>query len=169
MALTACADHARPTLSTAPPSLAVARAALAANAPEIALRISSDALARSADNAAALLVQADALSMLDQTAPAIDSYRRVLLLDPASSAARLGLGRLTLEADPAGAEALFLAVLQHDARNAPALNDLGIAQDLQGRHAEAQESYRRALGVAPEMQAASDNLAKSLALTRSAR
>ena len=169
MALTSCAEQARPTLSTAPPSLAVARAALAADAPEIALRISADALARSADNTAALLVRADALSMLDQTAEAIASYRQVLARDPTSSAAQLGLGRLTIEADPAGAEALFLAVLEHDSRNAPALNDLGIAQDLQGRHAEAQASYRRALGIAPEMQAAADNLAKSLALTRPAR
>lgn len=169
MFLVSCADHRRPTLSTAPPSLGVARAALGANAPEIALHISSDALTRSPDDAEALLIRGDALAMLDQTADATTTYRRVLALDPASTAARLGLGRLTLEADPAGAEALFLAVLARDARNAQALNDLGIAQDLQGRHTEAQESYRRALGVAPDMQAATDNLVKSMALSRPAR
>ena len=36
-----------------------------------------------------------------------------------------------------------------------ALNDLGIARDLQGRHTDAQTAYREALGVNPDMAARS--------------
>ena len=45
-----------------------------------------------------------------------------------------------------------------------ALNDLGIARDLQGRHTDAQMAYRQALGISPEMSAAQVNLALSLAM-----
>jgi Flp pilus assembly protein TadD len=46
-----------------------------------------------------------------------------------------------------------------------ALNDLGIARDLLGRHAEAQAAYRLAVGAAPGSHAAEVNLALSLALS----
>ena len=46
------------------------------------------------------------------------------------------------------------------------LNDLGIAFDLLGRHAEAQASYRHALAVKPGLRSARINLAMSLALDR---
>ena len=46
-----------------------------------------------------------------------------------------------------------------------ALNDLGIARDLQGRHTDAQTAYRSALGVDPDMRAAQVNLALSLAMS----
>ena len=70
-----------------------------------------------------------------------------------------------LASNPRAAELLFLEALAREPRDAKALNDLGIARDLQGRHADAQAAYRQALGVAPEMQAATANLALSLALT----
>src|SRR5262249_21779965 len=46
-----------------------------------------------------------------------------------------------------------------------ALNNVGIARDLLGRHAEAQEAYRRALAVAPGAADVKVNLGLSLALT----
>ena len=76
----------------------------------------------------------------------------------------LGLGRLRLATDPKQAEALFLAALAQNPRNAVALNDLGIAQDLDGRHSEAQTSYAAATGADPDMRAAKVNLALSMAL-----
>jgi len=45
-----------------------------------------------------------------------------------------------------------------------ALNNLGIARDLQGRHADAQTAYRSALAANPDMTAAQVNLALSLAM-----
>ncbi len=50
-----------------------------------------------------------------------------------------------------------------------ALNDLGIARDLQGRHTDAQTAYRSALGVDPDMRAAQVNLALSLAMSGQSR
>ncbi|MGH7155695.1 MAG: hypothetical protein ACREF3_17350, partial [Acetobacteraceae bacterium] len=76
----------------------------------------------------------------------------------------MALGRRLLHSDPAQAERIFLKVLTRSPRNAQALNDLGIARDVLGRHREAQAAYRAALTVSPELRAASINLALSLAL-----
>ena len=46
-----------------------------------------------------------------------------------------------------------------------ALNNMGIARDLQGRHLDAQEAYRAALGINPELSAAQVNLALSMAMS----
>jgi Flp pilus assembly protein TadD len=147
------------------PGLDVARAALASGAPDIALRVTAEQLRRSPDNADALLLQGDALIAAGRTQEAAAAFHQVLALQPDSTGARLGLGRLALASDPPGAELLFLEVLAHDSRNGIALNDVGIARDLQGRHVQAQEAYRQALGVDPNMQAATVNLALSLALS----
>jgi Flp pilus assembly protein TadD len=165
LALAGCAGGGGAQLSTAPPGLNVAEAALAGGAPDVALQVSTERLRREPGDGRAMLVQADALAALGRRAEATEGYRRALAVDPDSAAARLGLGRLLLASDPHGAEALFLEALSHEPRNAKALNDLGIARDLQGRHADAQEAYRRALGVAPDMQAATTNLALSLAIS----
>ena len=76
----------------------------------------------------------------------------------------MALGRRLLRSDPTQAEQIFLKVVAHSPRNAAALNDLGIARDVLGRHREAQAAYRAALAVSPELRAASVNLALSLAL-----
>jgi hypothetical protein len=69
-----------------------------------------------------------------------------------------------LTSDPAAAERLFLEVLQREPHNAIALNDIGIARDLQGRHQDAQQAYREAMGIDPAMVGARVNLALSLAM-----
>jgi Flp pilus assembly protein TadD len=79
--------------------------------------------------------------------------------------AQLALGRILLHTDPARAEQVFQAVLADSPRNADILNDLGVARDLQGHHAEAQAAYREALSAAPTLRAARINLGLSLALT----
>jgi len=89
--------------------------------------------------------------------------------DPASVSAQIGLGRIRLASDPVAAEAAFLGALSQDPRNGVALNDLGIARDLQGRHTDAQTAYRSALGVDPDMRAAQVNLALSLAMSGQSR
>jgi Flp pilus assembly protein TadD len=83
----------------------------------------------------------------------------------ASDATRMDLGRLILHSDPARAEALFSGVAAERPRDAAALNDLGIARDLQRRHSAAQDAYRQALLADPAMRAARVNLALSLALS----
>ena len=162
LALAACGGGAPITTS---PSGNVARAALAGGANDLALRLSGESLGRNPSDVEALEVQGSALSEMGRPAEAQMAYERLLAVDPGSLPALLGLGRILLETDAPAAEAAFLKVLSRDPRNPQSLNDLGIAQDLQGRHADAQQSYRRALGVAPQMQAAVVNLALSLAIS----
>jgi tetratricopeptide (TPR) repeat protein len=131
----------------------------------VALQVASGMLARDPRNVRALVVQGDAQTMLGEYEPASDSYGRALALDPGSVGAELGLGRLRLGSAPAAAESLFLQALQHDPRNTAVLNDLGIARDLQGRHADAQKAYNQALGLEPDLRAAQVNLALSLAMS----
>ncbi len=147
------------------PSLALARTALASGAADLALNASTMILSRDPGNAAAHLVQADALTALGRVQEAQAGYLAALALQPDSIEARIGLGRIALASDAAAAERLFLEVLQQEPRNAVALNNLGIARDLLGRHVEAQAAYRQAIGLSPAMRAAQVNLALSLALS----
>lgn len=163
--LSGCGGSSPVGLSTALPGLNVARAALDGGSPEIALRISARIVTENPNDVDALVIEGDAFAGIDDRVRAEAAYRRAIALAPESVGARMGLGRLQLAMSPVAAEAVFLDVLARDPRNAKALNDLGIARDLQGRHADAQSAYRQALGVAPEMQAVVINLALSLALS----
>lgn len=163
--LSACAGQGSPGFSRAQPGVNVARAALAAGSADLALNVVNGILEKEPRNVPALVAQGDALSVLGRSDEAGISYARVLALDPGSVPAGIGLGRLHLKTDPAQAQLLFLDVLQQEPRNAAALNNLGIAYDLQGNHAGAQGAYRLALAADPSMRAAEVNLALSLALS----
>jgi Flp pilus assembly protein TadD len=163
--LAACGGQDGAQLDNRAPGLNVARAAMEGGSPDLALKVSTAILAKEPRNVPALLAQGDALSALGRTDQAEATYTAALAADPGSVDARIGLGRLRLRSDPAGAQVLFLNVLEREPRNKVALNDLGIAYDLQGQHAGAQDAYRRALGVDLRMQAAEVNLALSMALS----
>jgi Flp pilus assembly protein TadD len=149
----------------AEPGLNVGRAALESGAPQIALRISAAKLAHSPNDVAALVLQGDAYTEEGLPESASAAFSRALALAPDSTPAKLGLGRLALATDPSHAETMFLSIVAEDPRNAVALNDLGIARDLQGRHMQAQTAYEQALGVAPDARAPMVNLALSMALS----
>ena len=151
------------------PALAVARAALAGGTPALALRDSGAVLLRHPNDAAAMTLQAEALVALGQPAAAEARFRAALTHAPASRNAHLGLGRVLLRRDPQGAAAEFRAVLAAAPADPIALNDLGIARDLRGRHLAAQSAYRAALAARPDLRAAEVNLALSLALSGHAR
>ena len=55
-------------------------------------------------------------------------------------------------------------MLQQEPHNAAALNNLGIARDLQDHHGDAEPAYRAALAASPDMTAAKVNLALCLAI-----
>lgn len=162
-ALGGCGSH--PVDRNGTPSLSVAEAALQGGSDDAALQAANGVLATHGGNAEALCVKGDALTSLGRIDEAKSSYDAALQSEPGSTRARLGLGRLRLATDPAGAETLFLQVLQRDPRNALGFSDLGIARDLQGHHAEAQQAYRQALGINPELSAAQVNLALSMAMS----
>lgn len=160
--LNACA---RPPQPPPQPGADLAETALRGGSPQVALKIANNVLARDPNNVQALRAQGDALTALGRLDEAEPSFRRVLQLDSQSVAAHIGLGRCLLVRDPARAEMLFLQASQKDPHNAVALNDLGVARDLQGHHAEAQAAYRQALAADPQMSAAQVNMALSLAMS----
>ncbi len=163
--LSACASQDASSFSSGQPGLNVAQAALSGGSPGLALNVANGILAKDPRNVPALLSQGDALTVLGRPDEAAESYTKALALDPGSVGAGIGLGRLRLRSDPAAAQLAFLNVLQREPRNATALNNLGIAYDLQGDHAGAQSAYRRALAADPAMRAAEVNLALSMALS----
>lgn len=152
-------------LSAAEPGINVGRAALNGGSADIALQVSGNLLRTSPANAEALLLNADALAALGRAEDAVPAYRAALEANPRSVEARMGLGRLLIGIDAVAAEALFLQALELSPSAAAIANNLGIARDLQSRHADAQEAYRRALASQPSMQAAAVNLALSLGLS----
>ena len=147
------------------PGLTTAEAALRNGASDIALQVSEGVLRKSPDNIQALEIKADALALLGQSDQAAAIFASLLAHDPNSVRANTGLGRIKLGKDPAAAEALFQLVLKRDPKDLTALNNVGIARDLQGRHAEAQAAYRQALAIKPSLDSAQVNLALSLAMT----
>lgn len=163
--LGACASHADTTgLREGQPGVSVADAALHGGSPQVALRIDQEILAKDPGNVPALLNLGAVQTAQRQYDEAARSFAAALKSDPGSVQARIGLGRLRLASDPAAAEQLFTEALRQEPRNAIALNDLGIARDLQGRHQDAQDAYREAMGLDPSMVGARVNLALSLAM-----
>lgn len=165
--LAAC-GHTASDLSALQPGVDVAEAALRGGSPQTALQLANSVLAHHPGNEAALVVQGDALTELARLDEARQSYILALRSNPASVGAEVGLGRIRLADDPGASEKLFLEALHHDPRNTSALNDLGVARDLEGNHAGAQDAYRQALGIDPQLSSAQVNLALSMAMSGSA-
>lgn len=174
LALTACAQHNAngPQANTAAPTgfvgtntLNVADAAIAGGNPNMALSVSQSVLANDPNNVNALVHEGDAYYALDRCPAAEAAFRLALKNDARSSVAEVGLGRCLLKTDPHAAEQAFEAAVQNDPGDANALNDLGIARDLQGNFAGAVDPYQRALLANPSLTAAEVNLGLSLALS----
>jgi Flp pilus assembly protein TadD len=146
------------------PGLNVAEAALQGGSGQIALQVSDGVLRESPNDVHALEIKGDALTLLGDYDQAGAIFQALLAKDPNSVRAGIGLGRVRLAKDPAAAEVLFQQVLKHDPRNITALNNLGIARDLQGHHAAAQPAYRQALAINPDLESAQVNLALSMAM-----
>lgn len=161
-------DNLPPPHPSAPaasgPTLRVVDAALAGGAPELALRMSEDILAKHPRDVGALVRRGDALFELNRGEAAAASYTQALALEDDNVPARIGLARTRLATDPAAAESILTEIVGHDPHNATAENDLGIARDLQGRHADAEAAYRAAISAMPENQAIQINYGLSLAL-----
>jgi len=148
-----------------PNTLNVADAAIAGGNPGMALSVSQSILSEDPNNVNALVHEGDAYYALDRCPAAQAAFQLALKYDAKSSLAETGLGRCLLKTDPASAEAAFVAAAQDDPGNANALNDLGIARDLQGNFAGAVDPYQRALLANPSLTAAEVNLGLSLALS----
>jgi Flp pilus assembly protein TadD len=142
----------------------LAETALDAGTPQLALNLSDETLAKNPNDADALMRRGEALTEMGRLDEARDSLRKAVATQPRNVRALLSLGRAQLPVDPVEAEAEFEAVLKQESHNAAALNNLGIARDLQGHHADAEKAYRDAMVAQPEMTAARVNLALCLAI-----
>ncbi|MGI4747265.1 MAG: tetratricopeptide repeat protein [Janthinobacterium lividum] len=128
--------------------LGLADTALAGGAPGLALQVSKAVLARNPNDVPALLRRGDAYYQLGDYPRAAASYRQALTLQVRSVPALMGLGRVALTTNPAEASARFSEVIALQPTNQAALSDRGVASDLSGLHAEAQNDYRRAITLA---------------------
>lgn len=147
------------------PSLGVVDSALANGAPDFALRIAQNMIAKDPSSDIAWVRQGDAYTALGNPFQAEGSYRRALKLQHNSVGAEMGLGRLALHVNPVQAAAWFAQVVARNPQDPAALNDLGIAEDLSGQHIAAQANYRKAIAVQPDLSAAQVNLGLSLAVS----
>jgi Flp pilus assembly protein TadD len=163
VAMAGCSSHDTPS-PKARQEANVGEAALTAGNPDVALRLADETLTRDPGDAGALTRRGLALTALGRLGEARESLRQAVVGQPGSVVALLALGRVQLPVDPTAAEITFQAVLHQDPRNAAALNNLGIARDLQGHHGDAEEAFRAALAAAPDMTAAQVNLALCLAI-----
>jgi len=143
----------------------VADAAIAGGNPDMALKISQSILASDPSNLDALFHEAAAYYAVGRCEDAIAAYKLALGINPHSSEAQTGIGRCLLKHNAAAAEQAFEAAVQDDPRNAAALNDLGIARDLQGNYARATQPYQQSLLVQPGILSTEVNLGLSLALS----
>jgi Flp pilus assembly protein TadD len=162
-AVAACSSLPQGDEAPRTPSLRVASAALASGAPDVALRVADITLAEHPKDVQALIAKGDALYAMGDTEAAKAAYRSAIALDPDAADAQLGLGRTLIKSDPAGAESAFLAALRTNATSVIALNNLGVARDLEGRNTEAQEAYHLALELSPHSDDVKINLGRSLA------
>lgn len=164
--LASCATpHTDAANPVGPTTLNVADAAIAGGDPSMALSVTRAILASAPENVDALVHEGNAYYALQRCPAADAAYQLALHYDPRASQAQTGLGRCLLKTDPHAAELAFTQALADDPNNADALNDLGIARDLQGNFAGAVVPYSQALLADPSMTAAEVNLGLSLALS----
>jgi Flp pilus assembly protein TadD len=143
---------------------ALAETALNAGTPDIALRLSDATLAKAPNDTDALIRRGEALTELGRLEEARESLRTTVAGNPRNARALIALGRVLLPVNPGEAATAFESALKQDSHNAAALNNLGIARDLQGHHVDAEAAYRGAMAVQPDMVAAQVNLALCLAM-----
>ena len=146
-------------------SLGLADTALAGGSPQLALNVSQAVLAHNPRDVAALLREGDAYYALGDNEHAARSYARALEVAPTSLAAMLGQCRTALAEDPEQALRRIDRVLAFDPHNRAAHTDRGIALDLLGQHAAAQNEYRQVIEQGGDVTAAKVDLGLSLAMT----
>jgi Flp pilus assembly protein TadD len=143
----------------------VAAAAEASGQADIALSMYAAAAAAEPNRAEVQARFASALSRNGNVAQAEQVLSRAIVRQRDDPVLLAQLGRLRLQSG-AAAEALevFGRLLNATPRNIDALDGRGVALDLLGRHAEAEQSYRAALALAPDSLRTANNLAMSLLL-----
>lgn len=146
-------------------ALRVGNAELGAGAVSAALQTAQGLASARPDDPHRLVLLGQSYTAAGRLQPAETSFRRALSLDPDSFDAAFGLARLHTLTDPATALAEFRRLAARRPNDAALLTDLGVAYDLGGRSAEAQEAYRRALLLDPSLVSTQVDLGLSMAIS----
>lgn len=171
--LAACADHSalRDKIASASPAddgtLRMAEATRQGGDLGTAVNLYQQVLKRHPDNQAARLGLAETQLAAGEPERARLTYAEAAQRTPNSVEPLLGLARIAvMKRELTAAETYYVqAQPLADTKDIRALYGLGVTRDMQGRHQEAQELYRRALAQQPENSAVRSNLGLSLALS----
>lgn len=145
--------------------LNVAMAAEASGDNQMALQIYATALAKDPTDTKAAVQYARALVNNRQVGLARELLSRQLALRPGQPDLSREFGTIeVLQGQAASAVPRFDVALNANPSDVRALVNKGIALDMLGRHAEAQQLYHRADGLSPDDPAVRNNLAMSLML-----
>lgn len=143
----------------------MAQRSLASGDSTTAVALAQEALSRDSDNDEAALVLGYAQLAAAAPQEAGFAFGRILRHQPDHREAGIGYAKAMIAI---GRTDAALDHLEPLARRAPndveVLNLLGVAHDLEGAHAPAIETYRRALAVSPDSPDVTNNLGLSLAL-----
>ena len=150
--------------------LNIAMAAEAAGDNQMALQIYATALAKDPSDTKAAVQYARALVNNRQVGLARELLSRQLAARPGQPDLSREFGTIeVLQGQPGPALARFDTALLANPQDVRALVNKGIALDMLGRHAEAQDLYRRADTLSPDDPAVRSNLAMSLMLSGQAQ
>lgn len=171
--LAACGDHAglRDKMAAASPAddgtLRLAEATRQGGDLPTAANLYQQVLKRHPDNEAARLGLAETQLATGELERARLTYAEAAQRSPKAAEPLLGLARIAvMKRDLTLAETHYAQAQPLSAANdVRALYGLGVTRDMQGRHHEAQELYRRALTIQPDNAAVRSNLGLSLALS----
>lgn len=173
ISLSACAGTSEPArtatrgtsdTATADALVRIAHASLAAGDPASALSMLKRAHEIDPDSASILAELGHTLGTVGAWTEATNAYRQAAVLAPNDPEVRRGYGGALLKINqPALAEIEYRAAraLKEDPNT---LEGLAVTLDLEGRHDEAEASFRKAYQIDPKDPAIRSNLALSLAL-----
>jgi tetratricopeptide (TPR) repeat protein len=122
-----------------------------------ALEAAREAVRLAPDEAPPHYVCSLMLKDLGRTKEAIEAIELAMKIDPESTTYKRAFGDLYLDSDPKRAESLYRETLAIDARDALALNNLGVALQKQRRPLEAASAFKAALLIDPNLKVARRN------------
>jgi Flp pilus assembly protein TadD len=131
---------------------------------DTALVLYRQAISVSGRSPAAYVQLGDACLRARRPTEAIGAYRAALAINPDDAMAQLGLGTVLTQRGDLEKGLVALAKAAPFVNTGAAYNRLGVAQTMAGKFSEAQQSFKKGLGVAPSDIDIATNLALAAAL-----